>query len=350
MQLLVLSLVLVAGCVEGPTPPEFISQNIPAATGVYVLNEGNYGDAQGGRLSLYVPSTDSVYRSVVEAANGGAHLGSTADDFAMFRGKLYILMSGSERLVVLSASTHAMLQDVYFPGDVPHALLIDSIRGNIYVTRLYKSSLLVVDLQSLTVKDSIRVGQNPMELALTGDRLFVCNSGYGYDNTVSVINLESHTVETTLRVGAGPSGIALGSDGLLWVACTGNAYATPQVPGAVFRINPTARVVTDSIVFSEPLAGTMSASIKGYIYVIGSSTSYFGGPIHRITVSTSAVGLNYIAGTFYGVGSDDATGDIYVADARSFDSQGSVAIYTDAGVLKRSFLAERGPSAFLFRR
>jgi YVTN family beta-propeller protein len=342
-------LVMIAGCTS-PNEPVNNTQNIPAASGVYVLNEGNYGDVQGGRLSLYLPESDTVYHSVVEAANGGAHLGSTADDFTLFRGKLYVLMSGSERLVVLSSVTHEILQDAYFPGDAPHALIIDSVRGNICITRLYKGSVVFVDLQTLHVKDSVSVGQNPMEMVLTGNRLFVCNSGYGADNSISVVNAETRTVETTLRVGAGPSGIVLGADGMLWVSCTGNDYSTPKLAGAVYRINPSAKMVTDSVTFVDPLSGTIASSIRGYVYVIGTSSSYFGGPIHRIAVASMGVTLNFIPGTFYGLGCDDASGDLYCADAMSFTSPGVVSIFTEGGVPKKSFTAERGPSLFLFRR
>jgi YVTN family beta-propeller protein len=347
---LCLALAAFAGCVKSPTSSDLEVQSIPSASGVYILNEGNYGDAQGARLSLYLPQTDTTYTSIVEAANGGAHLGSTADDFALYHGKLYVLMSGSERLVVLSATSHQILQDAYYPGDVPHDLLIDSTRGCLYITRLYKGSILVVDLTTLNVKDSVAVGQNPMQMALAGGRLFVCNSGYGYDNTVSVINPDTRKVVSSLHVGYGPSGVAVASDGLLYVACTGNAYSTPKVPGMVYRINPSVAAVTDSLSFADPLGGQVVASVKGYVYLIGSSTSYFGGPIHRVAVATGAISLNFIAGTFYGIGTDDATGDVYASDAKSFTAAGTVSIYTQDGAARKTFTAERGPSGFLFRR
>jgi YVTN family beta-propeller protein len=346
---IVFVVVAVAGCVKSPTEPIVTPLAIPDVAGVYVLNEGNFGDATGARLSFYDPASDSVYRSVVETANDGAHLGSTADDVAMAGGKLYILMSGSEKLVVLSSHTHLVQQEAVYRGATPHSLLIDTLHSTIYITELYKNSILVVDLQSLLVVDTIAVGSNPQEMAMTNGRLFVCNSGYGADNTISVINPASHTVVATLAVGSGPSGITLASDGKLWTVCTGNAYGSPAVSGGLFLVDPVALTVTDSVMFNEPLGDRIAASRDGFVYVIGSSASYFGGPIHRITVSTKAVAEDFIAGTFYGIGVDPSNGDVYGADAKAFTAPGVVSIYASSGALNGTFVVERGPSQFLFK-
>ncbi len=343
-------LLVLAGCKDSPLEPDLVQTAVPDVAGVYILNEGNYGDVEGARLSFYVPQTDTVYRSVVEISNDGTHLGSTADDFGMCGGKLYLLMSGSEKLVVLSASTHRIQMTATYAGSTPHSMLIDSARSRIYLTQLYKNSLLVVDLQSLQVQDTIAVGLNPQDMALSGGSLFVCNSGYGSDNSITVINPESRTVTATLRVGAGPTGIVATTDGALWVACSGNAFAVPAIPGRVYRVNPAAVSVTDSVLFNEPLGGSIGAGPDGYLYVIGSSTSYFGGPLHRIATATKSVTMNFVAGTYYGSGVDQATGDLYLADARDFASAGVVSVYTKEGTLRKSFLAERGPSQFLFKR
>lgn len=347
--IILLFLLLAAGCgdhgIVGPEPSA-----VPDVRGVYILNEGNYGDVEGARVTFYAPDADTVYRSIVEITNSGAHLGSTADDIALFRGKLYILMSGSERLMVLAASDHQIKMVADYPGATPHSMLIDSARSCIYITQLYKNSLLVVDLQTLQVLDTIVVGMNPQDMALRNGRLFVCNSGYGADNTITVINPDTRNVVETLRVGAGPTGIVAGSDGRLWVACSGNAYAAQPLPGSVYMIDAATMAVGDSVVFAEPLGGTIAAAPGGYVYVIGSSTSYYGGPIHRIAVASKGVTLNFISGTFYGAGIDDQSGDLYVADTKNFTSSGEVSIYTEGGVLKKRFVAERGPSQFLFKR
>jgi YVTN family beta-propeller protein len=230
-------------------------------------------------------------------------------------------------------------------------MLIDSTRNVIYISRLYKSSIMILNLQTLATLDSIGVGANPQQMALAGGRLYVCNSGYGADNRVTVINPDTRAVVTNVRVGDGPTGIVLGPDGKLWVACTGNAFGIPASSGSIHLINPSTNVRMDSITFTDPLWGDLVAGANGYVYALGTTSgSYYGGPVHRIAVSSLVVSGAFIAGTYYGIGIDDATGDLYLGDAKSFAAPGEVRMYTADGALKKTFTAERGPTLFMFKR
>jgi DNA-binding beta-propeller fold protein YncE len=292
-----------------------------------------------------------VYLDVVEGANQGAHLGSTGDDMVIFRDYIYLLMSGSENLVVLNRADHRVVKSVYYPGSVPHAMVIDSVRGRIYVTRLYQSSVLALDLNTLGVMDSIAVGANPQEMMIVGDDLYVCNSGYGADNTISVLSLSPLQSRATLRVGSGPTGIVRAHDGTLWVACTGNAYGVPPSPGSLFAINPSTRSVQDSLVLTAQLWGSIALGNDGAAYVLGvSAGSFYGGPVHRFNLGTKALAQEVIPGTFYAMGIDGASGEVYVADAKSFTSQGEIRSYTTAFTLKRTVGVQRGPAVFGFAR
>jgi DNA-binding beta-propeller fold protein YncE len=337
-------------CTKDPSGPDDLGDVLPVAKGVYVLHEGNYGDASGARLALYDLALDTVYTDIVERANGGLHLGSTGDDMVLFRDRLYVLMSGSENLVVLSRPGHQVLQSVYYPGSVPHAMVIDSVRQRIYVTRLYKNSIIALDLTTLAVVDSVTVDANPQEMALVGDDLYVCSSGYGAANTVSVLSLSPLATRGTLRVGAGPTGIVRSDDGAIWVSCTGNPYGIPSVPGGVYKIDPVTRTVRDSIVFTEPLWGSIAAG-DGAVYVLGVTPgSYYGGPVHRIQTASNTLAQSVIAGTFYAIAVDRASGDLHLADARSFGAQGEVRSYTSALAFKKAMQVQRGPAVFAFAR
>ncbi|MBP1658347.1 MAG: beta-propeller repeat-containing protein [Bacteroidetes bacterium] len=337
-------------CTKDPSGPDELSNILPVAKGVYVLHEGNYGDASGARLALYDLVLDTVYTDIVERANSGLHLGSTGDDMVLFRDKIYVLMSGSENVVVLSRPGHQVLQSVYYPGSVPHAMVIDSVRRRIYVTRLYKNSIIALDLTTLAVVDSVTVGANPQEMALVGDDLYVCNSGYGLANTVSILSVSPLATRGTLRVGAGPTGIVRSDDGALWVSCTGNPYGTPSLPGGVYKIDPATRTVQDSILFTEALWGSIAAG-DGAVYVLGVTPgSYYGGPVHRIQTASKTLAQSVIAGTFYAIAADRASGDLYLADAKSFGAQGEVRSYTSALTVKKVMQVQRGPAVFAFAR
>ena len=337
-------------CNENTTAPPTGGNSDAVVNGVYILNEGNFGDPEGTRLSLYDIDGDTVYRDVYENANGGMHLGSLGDDIRISADKIYILMSGSGGgLQVINLSDHKAVQSSPFAGSNPHDLLIDAARNKAYLTRLSYGSLLVIDLTTLQPLDTISVGANPQGLFLFNDRLFVCNSGYGNDRTVSIINVLSDAVEGMLTLSDGPTGIVLAGDGRLWVSCTGNAFGTPPTPGAVYVINPVTTMVEDSILFLENLWGPIAAGTDGSVYVLGVSPGSLGGPVHRITSATLSLSPNFIPGAFYALAVDSLTGEVYAADVGDFTADGEVDIFKPDGSFQNKFDVEIGPGAFAFK-
>ncbi len=340
-----------SSCSKDPASPETPSAAIPAARGVYVLNEGDFADAAGARLSLYDLGRDTVSVDVVEGANAGQHLGNTGDDMILFRDKLYVLMSGSENIVVVSTADHHIVQSMFYPGRVPHSMVLDSVRSRLYVTELYRNAVVALDLATLNVVDTVAVGPNPQEMLLDGDVLYVCNSGYGSGRTVSVVHVAPLAVTKTLTLREGPTGITRAADGSIFVACTGNPYSVPAVPGGVYRINAASRSVQDSIIVNDPLWGTVSAGTNGDIFFIGVTPgSYYGGPVYRYVITSKTLSASAIPGTYYGMAVDASSGDVYAADAKNFAGKGEVRVYSQALTLKRTLTVQKGPAVFAFKR
>ena len=335
-------------CRYNPSSPTPGSPLPPIVNAAYILNEGNFNDATGARLSIFDIDRDTVYNDVYELCNGGAHLGSTGDDIRLYNGRAYLVMSHSENLVALSLETHQQILSATFQGSTPHDLFIDSVRNRLYVSRTNSGAVYVLDPSTLSIVSSINVGNNPQGMALSGNRLFVCNSGYDLGRTVSVIDAGSDTVKATITVSDGPTNAAVAPDGKVWVVCRGNAFGTPPTPGAIFIIDPATLQKQDSIEFSQNLQGIIAMDTNGYAYTVG-VVGFFGGPVHRISLYSRTVQMNFIPDTAYAMAIDEASGDIYVADARSFAGNGVVSIYSSAGVLRRTFSAGRGPGAIAFR-
>ena len=347
--ILLLAIVVAWNCNENPaTAPTGGSPLPPIVNGVYVLNEGNYNDATGARLSIYDIDRDTVYKDVFELSNNGVHLGSTGDDIRLYHGRAYIVMSHSENLVAISLENHQLVQTRTFLGSIPHDLLIDSVRNRLYVSHTNDGAISVLDPATLNTLSTITVGNNPQGMVLSGNYLFVCNSGYDLGRTVSVIDARVDTLRATITLSDGPTNAAVASDGKVWVVCRGNAFGTPPTPGMIFIIDPVTLAKEDSIGFTQNLQGIIAIDSSGYAYAAGQA-GFFGGPVHRISLLTRSVDLNFIPDTSYALAIDETSGDIYVADAKRFVEDGVVSIFSSAGVLRKRFAAERGPGAIVFR-
>ena len=344
----VVSTLLAAACADDPSSPT--PDPVPPATkAVYILNEGQYGDPAGARLSLYDVDRDTLYADVYESANGGAHLGSLGDDIVVRGDRAYVVMSGSHDLKIIGTADHRLLQSATYPGTDPHDVVISTDGTRMYLTMLFSDSVLSIDPATLAVRRGIRVGPNPQGMALAGLRLFVCNSGFGASRTVSVINTESEELLKTIELSDGPTGVAFAPDGSVWVTCTGNAYLGVPSTGRVFVIDGSTLTVRDSVVFPDQLFGPIALGEDGYAYVLGVTPgSYYGGPVHRISMSTRQVTMNYVSGTYYALASEPGTANLYLADAKNFTGAGEIRILTPAGTVHRTFSAQRGPGKFAF--
>ena len=111
--------------------------------------------------------------------------------------------------------------------------------GKVYAT-YYDGYVARIDTTSLVVDAKVKVGRNPEQLAVCGNRLFVANSGgmdynteIGYDNTVSVIDLVSFCEVDKIEVALNPANVVSTGDGV-FVASYGN-YA--DVPSALQYIS-----------------------------------------------------------------------------------------------------------------
>jgi YVTN family beta-propeller protein len=221
--------------------------------------------------------------------------------------------------------------------------MIDSVRNRIYLTRLYLNSIYIVDLLSLNVLDSIAVGLNPQGLLIVGSELYVCNSGYGTSRSVSVVDLNADTVKATITAGEGPTSAAVAPDGKIWIACTGISFPPPTTPGSVFIIDPVSRTPVDSILFSENLNGAIGMGRNGYAFVAGATGVY------RIHLATKNVTSNYIPGNYYALAVQEASGDILVTDAKTFNVDGDLYVFSDNGVQKRKRIVGKVPGAIAFK-
>ncbi len=336
---------LLGGCVQDPSSP-VPNVPTPSAKGVYILNEGNFGRANS-TLSYYDLESFRVEKDVFFSVNNKV-LGDVGNSMLVHGGFGYVIVNNSHKIEIIELATHRNVGTINVgAGKSPRqmVLLNDSTA---LVTALYDASVLKVDLKNKTVLQRIPVGANPEGIAVAAGKAFVANSGLGRGRTVSIINLASFSVARTLVVGDNPVGVQVTPSGFVYVVCVGfyNDLGNPNddTPARITVINPT----TDTVVDSTLLGGhgfkiAVSAEGKGYapttLGVVAIDTR-----IHRVT------GI-FKQGEFYSIGIEEASGDIYLADAKNYIQPGTVFVYASAtGGLRTQFDVGLIPGTIVFKR
>ena len=95
-------------------------------------------------------------------------------------------------------------------------------------------------------------------MAVSGDNVYVCNSGgWGLDNKVTVINSLTDVVETEIIVGDKPKSAVVDLNGDVWVLATGNTEydANWNIVGhsaaKLIKINGTTAQIDKIFTFSD---------------------------------------------------------------------------------------------------
>ena len=211
-----------------PVPPDAEKGGV-----MYVLNSGDW-KSNNSSLTRYNVSTGEAVQGYFEQQNGRC-LGNTANDVIVYGSKMYIAVAGEGTIEVTTLDAKSLRQIEC--GAQPRYLV--AYGGKVYAT-YYDGYVARIDTTSLVVDAKVKVGRNPEQLAVCGNRLFVANSGgmdynteIGYDNTVSVIDLVSFCEVDKIEVALNPANVVSAGDGV-FVASYGN-YA--DVPSALQYIS-----------------------------------------------------------------------------------------------------------------
>ncbi|NDW09350.1 hypothetical protein D0T56_06710 [Dysgonomonas sp. 520] len=306
-------------------------------TGAYILNNGSW-HGNNASLSYYDFETDQLTERVFANVNS-KDLGDTAEDMLIYGSKMYITVTESNVVFVTDLSgkiinTIAPL-DADSKPDLPRYLA--AAGGKVYVT-LYSGHVARIDTTSCNIEAKAKVGAFPEEIAVSNNKLFVANSGYGSGNTVSVIDLNKFEEEATaIEVRSNPMRIKANSQGDVYVISAGDFETIPSV---LQKINVGTNKV-DSITTASKMAINGST-----IYVIDSQ---YLGKQEKTKLRTYNMKNNKVDDKSF-IGSDGdlnideiscmsvnpANGDMYIFKS-SYVANGDVYIYSSEGEFKKRF-------------
>ena len=312
-------------------------------TGVYVLSEGNFNQ-KNTTLTYYSFTTNTPVTDIFKNVNGNG-LGDTGNDILLYGGKMYIVMNVSSYVQVAEAGTAKAIKRIEFeitPGGTKRLPRYALPYKNKVLVSSFDGTVAVIDTATLSVEKWITVGANPDGMAISGNKLYVANSGGfnpEFDSTLSVVDLSSYTETLKIKVGLNPGSVAADNSGNVYVACTGNY---DNVKAKLVKVNTSTNTVVKS-------ADTAVGKIRYYNGLLYTTGGYLGSAYVR-TLSTenfTATRANFVTdGTVitlpYGINVDEENGDVYVTDSKDYSSSGVVFCFDKTGKKKFSFSVAPG--------
>lgn len=358
------------GCQEeDPVIPEEIEvlppETVTTVEGFYLLNEGNM-NMNKASLDYYDYATGTYKRNIYGQANPDATLGlgDVGNDIAIYGSKLYSVINNSNKIEVMDAVTAKRLKVI----DVKNCRYITFANGKAYASaydgevQLGENSpngfIAAIDTTSLVITNTVKVGRQPEEMAVVGNKLYVANSGgYSppdYERTVSVIDLKTFTKIKDIDVAINLHRLEADEDGDLYVSSRGDYYDTPS---KLFVID----TKTDAIKKTFDIACSNITIVANKAYVIGSEFSYttFDWSINysMIDVKTETLlsesflpkSVSDQIKTPYGLAVDPISLNVYITDAGDYVSPGKLYCIDKNGATKFTVITGDIPAHFAFK-
>lgn len=225
--------ILTGSCMNSKPPVGVLPE--PGELGrLYILNEGVMGMGNSS-IDFYNFADGTYVTDAFPAANPDIPfgLGNTGNDLAVYGGKLWAVMNGSNLVEVMDASTMEHIRaidvpacrDIAFSGRYAY---VTSWAGNVSDDGDRTGMVYRIDINSLSIAGTVEVGYQPEDIAALDGKIYVANSGGmtdGYDNRLSIIDEESFSLERTVEIAANICDIAPDAYGRLWISSPGDYYS-----------------------------------------------------------------------------------------------------------------------------
>lgn len=342
----VLSCTKIVREVKNDPPPA--PANTSYKNGIFVVNEGNFN--WGNASITFINANDSVEQDVYAARNDDNHLGDVAESMQLFNDKGYIIVNNSNKIQIVSLEDFKSVKTLSGFNSPRFMAIVDSTKA--YVTNMQRN-ISVIDLTTLSIKKTIPTLGWTEALIQYNNYMFVSSIGIESEASsnrnarILVIDLKSDMIVDSIKTGKEPVNMVMDKKDKIWVLCTGG-YDHFEAPTLV-RIDPNLRVVDK--VFNFP----NSNDTPSRLCINGTrDTLYFlNNGIYQMPVSLTAIPASpFIPSNghlLYGLGIHPLNGTIFVSDAKDYIQNGEVYQYDQVtGKVLNSFPAGRIPGSICF--
>ncbi len=328
---------------NNPTEPPVTAK--PPDSIAIIINQGTFGqdNASVTRIDFRTGAVDVDWFSVV---NSGQKLGATANDIATKGDTAYITVTTSKTIEAINIRTGKSVGRIQLTGQQePWRITIVSPTLGI-VSTTNGDGIALFNPTTIQLVTTISTGPATEGVAVSGNYVFVANSGYGdlrqgeqHAGTIAVVNLSTRQVERYIPAGPNVREVVVSSDGKKLYAFYQHLYSQPDSLQGIIEY--------DAQTFRElrRWRGRFGGSLQyagGILYVLDyDPATYSAKNILKFDVSQQTVTPTPIplpSGiTANGFVHNPLNGGFLVFDARDYQSNGRVLSLSSSGQLLREY-------------
>lgn len=322
-------------CVECPSD----SLDLNVATKLFIVNEGNFGWGNAS-LSLYDIESSNVQNQIYQTANNENLVGDIAMSLAAINGNGYLTVNNSDKVVIVDLTTFEKIGEITSVNSPRFIKQVSASKA--YLTSLYGNKIYVIDLELDSVVSTIQTGGWNEDLVLYNERIFTVNRDL---DVIQIVDINTDVIIETVNIGKSPNSLVLDGNDQLWVLCDGGFE---EEKAELIAISTLDFSILTIFQFEDIQDSPRNLEINGD----GSILYFINQGIVTMNISDSSLPSSVLVSpgnrTFYGLGIDPKTGDIYISDARDYVQEGQIYRYAFDGIEIANFKVGIIPGTFTF--
>lgn len=299
-------------------------ESLLSAKGVFLLNEGNFNHGNGS-LSFYSYNSFTLYNQLFYSVNQRP-LGDIPMSMAINGNRIYIVVNNSGRIEIVDKSS---LKSVSSVTGLVSPRYIEVVGTNkAYVTSLYSDSVAILNLSTGNISGYIDLKKPSEAITVSSSGKAFIAHWYG-GNKIMVVNIESNQVIDSVEVGAEPESMAIDRYNTLWVLCNGGWDRKQNAE--LIAINVSDHKIVRRLVFPSITDSPLCLRIDGR----GENLYYLKNGVMQFNVKSSELPLNPVIyennHLFYKLAVNPENDEIFVTDVVDYIRKGYLLRYKNNG-------------------
>lgn len=304
-------------------------------TKVLVLCEGTFmwGNAS---LDVFYPKTNKVVNDLYKTQNAGKPLGDVLQSALMAEGLIWLVLNNSGKIIAINPQDYTFKKEIKGFKSPRYMAQFDN---KFWVTDIYDNQLSILGTTDNVISHRMKLPGWSEQILSKGGELLVCN----HRGRLFFIDPMAEKIKDSLVLLQGAQWMAEDKNGKVWV------LASDSGKSALYQIDATNRKVLKTLAMGAGKSATRLA-----MSLNKDTLFYLSNGVYALAISDNQLPaapiLSEGSASFYALGADPFTGEVYVGNARDYVSKGETIVINSSGKELRRFSTGISPASYLFYR
>jgi DNA-binding beta-propeller fold protein YncE len=330
---------LFSSCDKAPQVQDITVLPDSISGGVFIVNEGNFtqGNAALGFVNIGLKQRlDDVFKKA-----NNKNLGDVFQSMNIINDKAYLVINNSGKIEIINPKTFKSIGTI--SGLRSPRYIVKVGNNKAYVSDIYDNNIFVIDLQSNQIIKKIQVQGWVEEMLSLNGNTYITNVR---SNKILVIDEFTDEITDSIATPFAPKNILKDTSNRIWVLC-GDANAIDK-RHYIIQLDILNKNIAKKLAISTP--NTSANRLR--INEAGNTLFWIDEGIYKMNINDTLLPMNPIVykenRIFYGLGIDSKYNEIYVSDAKDFNSSSDVYRYDFSGQLLGKFVSGKITGDFYF--